>query len=217
MWGREGDYWKVISYEADPEPTGTGDLPDMRDEEEAPSPEFGAGDPEMLATMDEFFAHWLVDKDVDAAMDFVSPALLSCVDLYQDPGETPVQTAAEREERLRLGMQRTAEALGEVGRLEEAISGITIWNPVVRAVAHDNAGAFSVYNLPEWVGVDAQCERRRAGDAPLPEEERPQGYGRYYLSAFRVNTHRGETVAAALAWVNEGNGWRIFSLKIADP
>ena len=217
LWGREDDYWKVVSYETDPAPSGVGDLPDLRAGGETVVPERTDGDPALLRAVEGFTESWLVDKDLESTMAFVSSRLLPCVDLYQAQSEPRVRTDAERTRRLRLGLTRTAESLGEVDQLEDLISGVEVWNPVVREVTHDREAAYAVYSLPEWVGVEADCQRRVDAIEPVPEDDRATGYGRYYMSTLRIDTFRGETVALALGWVDEGDGWQIYTLKISDP
>jgi hypothetical protein len=37
------------------------------------------------------------------------------------------------------------------------------------------------------------------------------------VSALRIDTAAGETVALLLGWTKEGGAWRIYAYKVAEP
>jgi hypothetical protein len=124
LWGREDDYWKIISYESDPEPPNLGTMPDTRPADEATLHEAMQAPSGLLTAVDAFTESWSVTKDMDTVMASFSPRVMPCVNLFVNPDEEPLTTPQDRENRLRLGMGRTSTQLGAVQRLEDVIEGV---------------------------------------------------------------------------------------------
>ena len=110
LWGREDGYWKVISYENDPDPTDEGSLPDIREIADRAAPERTTGNPALTRAVGRFTEDWLVQRDVESAGQFFSDRILPCVDLYHDPAEPALRTDADRTARLPGTRARTRMA-----------------------------------------------------------------------------------------------------------
>ena len=74
-----------------------------------------------------------------------------------------------------------------------------------------------MYGIPDWMAEDTTCQKRLEGAEATPLEARTPSYGRYYVSALRIDTVAGETVALLLGWTKEDGAWRIYAYKVAEP
>ncbi len=219
LWFEENGFWRIVSYEVEPHGKAEGDTtPDIRPTEELAELPRVAGDPELIQAMDAFVEAWLVEKNIDEAMDYIAPSCLPCINLDLDAGEAPIDSSAEQKEWLRSGLERTAEHLGPVSRLEDVIGGVDLWLPDLREIIHEREDAYSVFSVPDWRGEAARCERRirRARTAPASEPEAPS-YGRFFASGFNIQTVAGETVSLLLGWIRQGEDWRIYTYRVLSP
>jgi hypothetical protein len=192
-------------------------MPDIRTESKTPELEREAGDPDLIHATERFLEAWLVEKDYDAAFGFFVPSSYPCVNLDLDPGEAPKTASEEQAARLLLGLERSSERLGQITRLEDVIQGVELWYPEVRLVTHPREEAYSLVSIPDWMGEDADCQRRVDGVEATPLESRSASYGCYYVSALRIETVAGETVALLLGWTKDGGQWRIYTYKVVEP
>jgi hypothetical protein len=110
LWQREGGYWRLISYDVDPE-IDRSRVPDLRAALAADAPlEYVQGDKEMVKAASSFMREWLVRKNVEKALEYAAPESLACVTLYRaDDVPAPSTPAAALCSR---GMASAAAAIG---------------------------------------------------------------------------------------------------------
>ena len=178
-----------------------------------------AGEPDFIQAVDAFAEAWLVEKNIDDGVGRSSPSCLPCTNLDLDPGAAPIESPAEQTAKIRSGLSRTAEHLGTVSRLEDVIAGVDLWVPSLREIIHDREDAYSLYRVSDRRGEAARCERRldRARDTSASEPETPPSYGRFFASAFHIQTVAGETVALLLGWTRQGEDWHIYTYRVVAP
>ena len=83
LWQREGDYWKLISYDVDPE-IDRSRVPNLRAALAADAPlDYVQGDKDMVKAASNFMREWLVRKNIEKALEYVAPECLACVNLYR--------------------------------------------------------------------------------------------------------------------------------------
>jgi hypothetical protein len=81
LWAKENDYWKIVSWKVG------------FDREERPAPAVATetamprlpADASLVEATHEFLDRWLVRRDFDAAMAFLSPTSYACYDLLKAP------------------------------------------------------------------------------------------------------------------------------------
>ncbi len=220
LWFKENGFWRIVSYEVEPHGKAEGDTtPDLRQTEELAEMPRVAGDPELIQAMDAFVEAWLVEKNIDEAMGFIAPSCLPCINQDLDAGKAPIDSPAEQKEWFRSGLERTAEHLGPVSRLEDVIAGVDLWVPDLREIIHEREDAYSLFSVSDRRGEAARCEQRidRERTAPASEPEAPPSYGRFFASGFRIQTVAGETVALLLGWTRQGEDWRIYTYRVVSP
>ena len=220
LWFKEKGFWRIISYVVEPhgkaeeEPTL-----DIRPTDEPSEMLRVAGDPELIEAVNAFVEAWLVEKSIDRAMDYIAPSALPCINLALGADEAPIESPAEQKERFRSGLEQTAEHLGTVSRLEDVIAGVDLWVPDVREVIHELEDAYSLFSIPDSRGEAARCERPvdRAATSPASEPQAPASYGRFFASAFNIQTVAGETATLLLGWTRQEEDWRIYSIRVLMP
>ena len=220
LWFREKGFWRIASYQVEPHGKAEGETTlDIRPAHELAEIPRVAGDPEFIQAVDTFVEAWLVEKNIDRAMDYVAPSSLPCINRVLGADEAPIESLAEQKERLRSGLERTAEHLGPVSRLEEVIASAPLWDPDLREVIHEREDAYSLFSVSDRKGEAAGCEQRigRARGAPASEPEAPPSYGRFFASSFSIQTVAGETVALLLGWTRQGEDWRIYTYRVVSP
>jgi hypothetical protein len=151
LWQRESGYWKLISYEVDPE-IDESRVPNLRATVAADAPlEYVPGDRDMVTAASNFMREWLVRKSIDKALEFIAPEALACVNLYR-PDDVPApSTPAATRELLKTGMAR----------------GRTRWNhlnPLPIQHVHDRwIGAYATHSVALLERLKRDLE---AGDPP---------------------------------------------------
>ena len=105
LWTREGNSWKLISYDVDP----------VWDEYRAPNTAtaapagaptvYAAAPAELVGASTKFLETWLVKRDVDEALGYISARCTDCVKLNLSADQPPPRTAEEARAQLKKAMQ----------------------------------------------------------------------------------------------------------------
>jgi hypothetical protein len=216
LWEKQKGAWKLISFEVEPQEDQAG-VPDLREAAAAAGATLRVtGDENFITAAKGFVTAWLIDRDSDKAMSFISPKAYSCVNLSLREGETPKTTPKEMEERLRLGLARVEAEIGTPENLAEAIEAIEPTNPDIAVVTHPDESIFSLMSMPDYLAAGYGCDFRAAGGEPLPRPEKPS-YGDYYAQAFTINMVAGEPATLGLLWGREEGTWKITSYVVLTP
>jgi len=220
LWHKEQGSWRIVAYEVEVHGVSERDPSiDVRPPAEIDAVPRVEGDSELIQAVDGFAEAWLARKDIDRAMDYFAPSSLPCVNLRLATGEAPVVAPSAQRERIRAGLERTAEHFGPVSRLEDVIGGVELWLPELREIVHARETAYSIFSVPDSRGEAVRCEPGQPSPS-VTQQRAPEAastYGRYYVSAFRIQTVAGKTVALLLGWTREGGEWRIYSFRLAAP
>ena len=114
LWGREDDYWKVVSWKTEPEPDETLVPPALP---EAKVTRIKADLP-LVHAAKNFLDTWLIRKDYDAAFHYLSTKSYACYDLVRSP-DAPASTSADDAGRMiRASLERIGQWVGDVARSE---------------------------------------------------------------------------------------------------
>jgi len=217
LWQREGGYWKLISYEVDPE-IDDSRVPNLRATVAAEAPlEYVPGDRDMVRAASNFLREWLVRKNVEKALEFTAPESLACVALYRADDVPAPSTPAEARALLKTGMARAAEAIGSVRRLEGAIVAPDVHHRALKLVKHPEDTSFVVASIPESMGVAADCERRRPDGDPDFSGAQPAGYGTYYAAGFNVSNGNMDPATLWTVWSKASGSWKVTSYVLLSP
>ena len=217
LWQREGAYWKLISYDVDPE-IDRSRVPDLRVALAADAPlDYVQGDRDMVKAASSFLREWLVRKNIEKALEYVASECLACVNLYR-PDDVPVpSTPAETRALLKTGMARAAEAIGPVRRLDGAIVAPEVHHQALKLVKHAEDAAFVIASIPESMGAAADCGRRRPDGDPDFSAATATGYGTYYAAGFNLSNGNVDPATLWTVWSNVNGSWKVVSYTLLSP
>lgn len=217
LWQKENGYWKLISYDVDPE-IDRSRVPNVRAALAADAPlEYVQGDRDMVNAASNFMREWLVRKRIEKALEYVAPECLACVDLYRADDVPAPSTPAEARELLKAGMASAAEAIGSVRRLDDAIVAPEVHHQAVKLVKHSEDAAFVIASIPESMGAAAGCGRRRADGEPDFSAAPATGYGTYYAAGFHLSNGNVDPATLWTVWSNETGSWKVVSYVLLSP
>jgi hypothetical protein len=215
LWAKEDKSWKIIAYEAEPAADDS-DIPDLRPAIAAGEITRVNGKPKQIEAAKGFLNSWFIDKDYDRTLDYFAAECLQCINLFLEEGEQPFHGEENLRNRLRLGLKRTAEALGSYQRLGEVIRGIEAANPEFPIVSHSEETDFTLLAAADYVAGNYGCALRLGKGESLPAPDNPR-YGNFYVLGFEVKTFTGKPAVLFTLWGQKLGQWKIISFDIEMP
>jgi hypothetical protein len=215
LWTKENGYWKIISWESEPE-TDMSDVPDLRTPIVVGSVPRVQGKPEQISAAADFLDAWFIEKDYDRTLGFFSEECFDCMNLFLQEDEQPFSGKKELSDRLRLGLERTAEAMGSFDRLDEVIRAFEPVNPDHPMVTHEHESTYTLISVPDYVAGNYGCRYRLSGGPLLPAPEQP-AFGNHYVLGFHVKTYTGEPAVLFTLWSLRSGQWKITAFHIERP
>ncbi len=158
-------------------------------------------------TVNDFLRAWLIERDVVAAMGYISERAHACLSLDDDNpadfdrGMAPFQ--------LMVNLQSANEALGAHTSLDRLLVGTRLTMPGLRAVRQPYHAQFVIYSVPDDVASALSCERRLTLASP---GRVPRVYGHYFGVTFYIDGRSDFPVA--LLWAQDDGYWKIVSWKV---
>jgi hypothetical protein len=216
LWHREHEYWRLISYDVDPE-IDRSQVPNVGAKAApASQAQYVAGDKSMTRTASDFLRQWLVRKDIDKAMEYVDSDCLGCVKFYVDDNVKPPSTSEEARELLKQGMAKTASIVGAKS-LDHSLSAAEPHHESLKLVKHSEAEAFAIVSIPESMGLAASCGRRKTNGDPDFSQGAAEGYGKYYATGFSVGKDKTNPTVLWIVWTNKNGAWKAVSYLLDEP
>ena len=213
LWHRDHGYWKLVSYEVDPE-IDRSEVPNAGAAPVTVTPlQVVDGDKDMIRAASDFLKLWLVKKDVDSALRYLAPECLECAKLYRSDDASPSSTASEI---LKNGMTRVAATVGPVKHLDEAIAAQP-HHQGIKLVRHADDKAFVIASIPEYMGDAAKCDRRDADGDPIFSPAPAAGYGKYYASGFSLNEGQNHPAILWIVWTKVNGLWKAPAYALLSP
>jgi hypothetical protein len=211
LWARENGYWKIVSWQAQPEPDRTPAPP------APPQPEVSriAADLTLVHAAKGFAETWLIRKDYDAAFRYLSTRSYACYDLTQGPGAPPSPSLDAAARKIRASLERIGQWAGTTGRLEAIIEAVEPLHPSIRVMDQPYSRLFSLTGFPTALGDLVECDARARG--AVPPDPLPLEYGEAFGMTFRFRTQGGDAPVLRLLWRKEGNAWRVTAYDVEVP
>lgn len=212
LWKREDGYWKIVSFES--EPMTADPLADLYAPPEVEVTRIEV-DTEFAGAVDGFLRSWFIDKNYDAAFDYLSARCYSCYNLYRDESVPAASSDAVAARLIRESMERTGDAVGRRTRLDSLLLGTDPSHPVVRVMTHPSDSSYTLTSVPNAIADMADCATR-ARDVIVPDDL-PSDYGSTFGANFRFQMQGGEAPVFRTLWVKENGAWKIISYDVEDP
>jgi hypothetical protein len=185
--------------------------PDLlnRDRPDAPTPlapdrPIGASPDRIEDAVQEFLTDWLVRREYDQALQFLSSRSYACLKLNEDSREQSLDAAGARRELKRL-MEYAASKLGARSNLTSAVSAFTLRDPARTVIDHAFSREFLLLPLTEAQARPYLCDSASA-----------QATGGEYVGAvFQFRTAGGGVLG--LLWTREDGKWKLVSYQPLNP
>ena len=220
LWTREGNYWKVIAWDTEPEDAKPDAIPDTRQRAAAaPAPEVHTkGDHDLLRTTDQFLHSWLVADNFVAAARFFSPQSYDCASAFLTPGEQAPQTPEQYAVLLRDSLTIVGKDVGQVHHLRDAVEAVEPDHDDLKTVAHSGADAYTVVAVPDYLAASFTCQDKAVPpDQVATADSQPKTYGKYYATLFALRTPGDHPASLAFLWSKENGQWKIVSYSLMAP
>ena len=211
LWARDGGYWKIVSWQAEPEGD---DTPPTEREPDVKIAKLKA-DASFVEATRTFLESWLIRKSYDEAFGYLSPTSYACYNLLRDPGEPAAGTPTEAAQKLRAGIEHAGDRVGKPRDLGDLIEGLPPVNPSIRVMDHQYSRSFSLTSVPNSLGDAYDCAARARGDRVAGDA--PPEYGKVFGMSFRFRTRGGEAPVLRTFWMKEGDSWRIEVYDVEMP
>ncbi len=218
LWTKDGNYWKVVSWDIEPEDAKPGEVPDTRP---TPAPavaeEHMKGDAAFLGATNEFLKSWLVTKKYDVATSYFSPRSDACVDLYLQPGQQQPKTPEQYAVYLRDALTMIDKEVGDSRNLPDVVEPVDPDHPGLKLVSHSGEDAYTVVAVPDYLAETLMCQKESRQHPYQPVESPTPTYGQYYATLFAVRTPGEHAASLAFLWSKEGGQWKIISYEMIAP
>ena len=222
LWAKQNDYWKLISYDVEPE-FDKYSVPDTTSAAEAastatPALTYVAGDKDLVRSATDFLNKWFVLGQPAEAFQYLSSRADACANLYRDDDTLAPSGPNEAGKLIQAGMQKLLAIVGSVQKLDKAIEAPTVSHPDVRLVKHSNSSAFVLASVPDHMAAVTECQERKPGEELyVPEPATGKVYGNFYAVGFRLRKTLGDSSVLWMVWARENSQWKVISYFIMTP
>jgi len=222
LWAKNNGYWKIISYDLEPEyeryrvPDTTSDA--ARAAAAVPPVVYVAGDKDVTRNAGDFLNKWFLLGQPAEAFKYLSPRAYACVNLYRDDDTPAPKNQEEAGQLVQAGMKKVATMAGSVKKLDEAILAPDVSHPDVKLVKHPDPKAYVLASVPDHMAAAAGCTERKPGEE-LYFQEPGSGkvYGNYYAVGFRLAKTVGDPSVLWTVWTKDSGQWKIISYFLMTP
>ena len=216
IWAKEGNYWKLVSYDIDPK-TEDYKVPDLTSKPEVPTLKIVEGDQEMIRASRGFLEDWFVQGRTKSAFAYLAPQSYACFNVYRSEDSPAAQSDEEAGDAIQRAIEKIHNAVGKVKDLRDAIVATVPSHEDIQIVRHDRSKEYVIASLPDYMGEGAECSQLSRGEDP--GFVRPQNlvYGNYYAAGFRLAESMEDSGALWIVWHKEEGKWKVVSFLMLTP
>jgi hypothetical protein len=211
LWARDDDYWKIVSWKADP----AGDDHEQRDASPAVKTVKIKADDTLVAAARGFLESWLLHKDYDAAFHYVSPKAYACYDLVRGPDQPAATSLEDAGRKIRANLESAGERIGERRSVDQFVEGVQPVHPAIRVMDHRYSRTFALGSLPVALAEASDCSFRARGGTF--NSGATTEYGNAFGMTVRFKTAGGEAPVLRMLWQKDPEAWRITAYGIETP
>jgi hypothetical protein len=216
LWAKEENYWKIVSWNVDPDKFAGKKVPSTASAEAETRFERVTGDPDLITAAQRFFDAWFVKQNFEQAAGYLSQQCYPCINLYLDQGEKRVRNWPEGQRKLLEGMKKISDVLGKKRDVADAIRSLTPAHPALKLIKHSEEQAYTLVSLPDEIARDFECASQVKGVKVAEKVGEAAVYGNYYGAIFELKI-QGEPAALRLLWAREKGEWKIIAYSIEVP
>ncbi len=211
LWAKEGGYWKIVSWQTEPEPDETPALPAMPE----PKVERIKADLSLVQAAKDFVETWLIRKNYDAAFRYLSTKSYACYDLVRSP-DAPASTSPDDAGRkIRASLERIGQLVGTPRNLEAIVEAAEPLHSAIRVMDQPYSRMFTLTSFPTALGDAVECDARARG--AVPPDPLPLEYGEAFGMTFRFRTQGGDAPVLRLLWRKEEGTWQVSAYDVEVP
>jgi hypothetical protein len=178
-----------------------------------PIPRKGEG--KLEDAVQDFLQSWLVEQKPELSASYFSGRSFACLEEYGPQAGKEINAGVAPYVAAR-GLAATSRAVGAVTSLQAGVQPASLDERDIKLMKQPNAATFSLYQVPNGVAADFECDPEKAFDDF--DSSRVSGtaakYGQYYASVFRLKARSGKSDAITLLWTKEGKYWRVVAWEI---
>jgi hypothetical protein len=211
LWAMQDGYWKIVSWQTEPEPDETPAPPTP------PEPTVARVDADqpLVQAAKDFVDTWLIWKDYDAAFRFLSTRSYACYDLVRGPDRPASTSLDDAGRQTRASLERIGQWVGASRNLDDVIEAADPLHPAIRVMNQPYSRVFSLTSFPTALGDVVECDARARG--AIPPDPLPLQYGDTFGMTFRFRTQDGDAPVLRLLWRKDGDAWRVTSYDVEVP
>lgn len=218
LWTKEGAYWKVVAWDAEPENAKAPRVPDTRRNVITEFPEQQIkGDAALLKASEDFLRAWLLNRNYVAAANYFSAQSYSCINSALAPDQPKPSTDAQYLNHMQTAMQAVAQDVGASQSLSEVIEASDPEHPGLKQVQHGKDQAYTLVAVPDTLAPAMMCEKESAQHPYQPNESPTPKYGDYYDLLFEVKTPGEHPASLSFLWGKDNGQWKIISYEMMSP
>jgi hypothetical protein len=218
LWTKEGAYWKVVAWDAEPEDAMPLKIPDTRRDVITDFPETNTkGDSALLQASDDFLRDWLLKRNYVAATQYFSPRSYSCIEATVPSDQAKPTTPAQYLNYMQTVMQTVSQDVGNSQQLVDVIEASEPEHPGLKRVKHKSDQAYALVAVSDTLAPAMMCEKESKQHPYQPNESQPSKYGDYYDMLFELRTPGEHPASLSFLWGKDDGQWKIISYEMMSP
>jgi hypothetical protein len=217
LWTKEGLYWKVVSWDAEPEDAKTSAIPDTRNAVAEAPEQHVKGDPALLTASHDFLDTWLVKRNYAAAMNYFSPRSYSCIDAVVPDDQPKPSNSAQYLNYMQTAMETVAQDIETAQHLHDVIEPADADHPGLKLVQHKGDNAYTLVAVPEALVPAVSCGRDSKQHPYEEGSAAAEKYGDYYDVLFAIRTPGEHPASLSFLWGRDNGQWKIISYQMITP
>jgi hypothetical protein len=158
----------------------------------------------------DFLKAWLVDKQPNNAVAYLSRRSYPCLEAVAKKNRKPIPPGMVRL-RVMKAMEKFADSTGTVASVDQAFEAAQNWSPELKEAKNSYSAEFRLVSVPSDMGQDEECAVPPDGDASARSSKE-----KYYATALRARKGDNGNQVMTLLWTKEGAYWKIVAIRIQD-
>lgn len=217
LWSKEGAYWKIISWDIEPEDTKPHATPDTRTSTaETVEPQV-KGDAALLQVSHDFLRAWLIKRDYAAATNYFAPRSYSCIDAVVAPDQPKPSSPSQYLNYMQTAMQTIAQDVEIAQHLPDVIEPAEPDHPGLKLVRHQGEEAYTLVAVPDELVPVLTCGQETREHPFTLADETAEKYGNYYDQLFAIRTPGNHPASLSFLWGKDSGQWKIVSYQMITP